>query len=324
MVKSGKAEIKGGKERKNAYFQRLMKVCNEYPQIIVVNADNVGSNQLANVRNQLRAKDSVVLFGKNTMMRKAIRMNTAATGNNKLEKLLPYIKGNMGFILCKSDLKEVRDVINKNKVGAPARPGQVSAVNVIVPAGNTGMEPTKTSFFQALNIPTKITRGTVEIINDFHLLKVGDRVGNSEATLLQMMNIKPFAYQLQIQAIYDNGSMYEPKILDIADEDLKTSVSAAISNIAALSLAISLPNAASVPHMVANGFKNLLAIAVSTDYSFKQADNIKAYLADPSKFASAAPAASASSAAAPAAAAAPAKEEPKEESDGDMGLGLFD
>ena len=56
------------------------------------------------------------------------------------------------------------------------RAGALAPVDVVVPAQNTGMGPEKTSFFQALAIPTKITKGTIEIIKDVELIKVGDYV----------------------------------------------------------------------------------------------------------------------------------------------------
>merc|ERR1712154_653171 len=123
--------------------------------------------------------------------------------------------------------------------------------------------------------------------------------------------------------VYDSGSVFDPEILDITDEDLLAKFTAGIANVAALSLAISYPTVASVPHSVVNGMKNLLAIAAATEITFKEAETVKAFLADPSAFAAAAPAAAA---AAPAAAeAAPAaKEESEEEEDDDMGFGLFD
>jgi len=84
---------------------------------------------------------------------------------------MPLVKNNCGLIFTNGDLKEIRDIIVNNKVAAPAKVGQISAVDVVIKSQNTGMEPTKTSFFQALNVPTKITKGTVEIISDFILLK---------------------------------------------------------------------------------------------------------------------------------------------------------
>merc|ERR1712211_106765 len=116
---------------------------------------------------------------------------------------------------------------------------------------------------------------------------------------------------------------FSPEILDITDDDIKNKFMAGVANVAAVCLEIGYPTIASAPHSIANGMKNLLAIAAVTDITFKEAEMLKEFLADPSKFAAAA--ASAAPAAAAAAPAAAAKEpEPEEESDDDMGFGLFD
>merc|ERR1719150_109977 len=203
-----------------------------------------------------------------------------------------------------------------NKVKAPAKAGALAPLDVVVPAQNTGLGPEKTSFFQALNIPTKITKGTIEITNNVDLIKEGDKVGMSEATLLNMLKISPFTYGLVVRKVYEAGSVFEPAILDITDDDLKAHVMSGLRNIAAVSLAIGYPTAASVPHSIVNGLKKCLAIAAVTEITFKEAETMKAYLADPSAFAAAE--------ATPAAAEAAKPEEPEEESDDDMGFGLFD
>jgi large subunit ribosomal protein LP0 len=303
------------------YFVKVVQLFDEYPKCFIVGADNVGSKQMQNIRTSLRGL-GVVLMGKNTMMRKAIRGHLE--NNASLEKLLPHIKGNVGFVFTKGDLAEVREKLLESKVRAPARPGAIAPLDVIIPAQNTGLGPEKTSFFQALSIPTKISKGTIEIINDVPILKPGDKVGASEATLLNMLNISPFSYGLAIAQVYDSGSIFSPEILDIKPEDLRAKFQLGVQNLAAVSLAIGYPTIASAPHSVANGFKNLLAIAATTDVEFKEATTIKEYIKDPSKFAAAAPAAAAG-AAAPAAKKEEAKKEESEESeDDDMGFGLFD
>jgi len=262
------------------------------------------------------------LMGKNTMMRKAIR-GTLET-NPALEKILPHIRGNVGFVFTREDLVEVRDKILEHKVQAPARAGAIAPLDVMIQPQNTGLGPEKTSFFQALQIPTKIAKGTIEILNEIHLIKNGDKVGASEATLLNMLNVSPFTYGLKIQQVYDSGTIFSPEILDITPEDLRVKFLQGVRNIAAVCLNIGYPTVASVPHSIVNGMKNLIAVAVETEISFKEAEMAKEYLKDPSKFASSAPAAS--SAAAPSAkgAAAPAAKEESEEEDDDMGFGLFD
>merc|ERR1712018_570168 len=137
----------------------------------IVGADNVGSKQMQEIRIALRGK-AVVLMGENTMMRKAIRGYMEK--NPDLERLLPHIKMNVGFVFTKEELVTVRDLLLANKKAAPAKAGAIAPVDVIIPAQNTGMGPEKTSFFQALNIQTKISRGTIEIVSDVHLLKPDD------------------------------------------------------------------------------------------------------------------------------------------------------
>merc|ERR1711944_213998 len=144
----------------------------------------------------------------------------------------------------------------------------------------------------------------------------------SEATLLNMLNISPFTYGLVIRHVYDSGTIFDPAILDITDDDLRARFMGGVRNVAAISLQIGYPTLASAPHSIVNGLKKCLALAAVTHITFKEAEQLKEYLADPSKFAAAA------AAAAPAAAAPAAKKEEKkeesEEEDDDMGFGLFD
>ncbi|KAH9856585.1 60S acidic ribosomal protein P0 [Lenzites betulinus] len=304
--------------QKELYFQKLKELVGKYPSIFIVNVDNVGSNQMHQIRVALRGK-GVVVMGKNTMVRRALR--TILAEYPQFERLLPHVKGNIGFVFTGSDLPEIRDIIVANKVAAPARAGALAPKDVTIPGGNTGMEPGKTSFFQALGIPTKIARGTIEIVTDVKVVTAGTRVGPSEATLLNMLNISPFTYGMSVVQIFDQGNIFSPEVLDISDTELLDRFSSGIKTIAAISLALNYPTLVSVVHSLVNSYKNLLAVALATEYTFEGAEKAKEFLANPEAFAvAAAPTASES---APAAEAA-APEEEKEESDDDMGFGLFD
>jgi large subunit ribosomal protein LP0 len=186
------------------------------------------------------------------------------------------------------------------------------------------MEPGKTSFFQALGVPTKIARGTIEITTDLKLVEANTKVGPSEATLLNMLNISPFTYGMTISQVYQEGQCFSAAVLDIEEQQLLDAFSAAIKTITTISLATNYPTVPSVMHSLVNGYKKVLAVAIETDFSWPEIEELKDRIANPDAYASAAPAAAA---AAPAAGGAPAAEEKKEEeeeSDEDMGFGLFD
>lgn len=301
---------------KEGYFTRIGTLFEEYPKCFLVGVDNVGSKQMQEIRQAMRGHGEI-LMGKNTMIRKAIREQVKQEAPSKL---LPHIVGNVGFVFTNEDLGEIRKKLLENKRGAPAKAGALAPCDVTLPPQNTGMGPEKTSFFQALQIPTKITRGTIEILNEVHLIKTGDKVGASEAALLNMLNIQPFSYGLAVQQVYDNGAIYSPEVLDVTTEELLARFQQGVNNVAAVSLEIGYPTKASIPHSIVNAFKNLLAVAAETDVEFKEAEKLKEYLKDPSKFAaavSAAPSAGGSSAAAAPAAPETKKPAEKEESEED-------
>jgi large subunit ribosomal protein LP0 len=239
-----------------------------------VNVDNVGSNQMHQIRVSLRGK-GVVLMGKNTMVRRALR--TILAEYPQFERLLPHVKGNIGFVFTAADLKEVRELIIANKVAAPARAGAFAPKDVTVPAGNTGMEPGKTSFFQALGIPTKIARGTIEIVSDVKVVVGGTRVGTSEATLLNMLNISPFTYGMSVVQIFDSGNAFSPDVLDVDEQTLIDRFLSGIKTIAALSLALKYPTLVSVSHSLVNAYKNLLAVSLATEYTFEGSEKVSVY-----------------------------------------------
>ncbi|KAM1466623.1 hypothetical protein ACFX2I_031805 [Malus domestica] len=83
-------------------------------------------------------------------------------------------------------------------VGAPARVGLVAPID---------LDPSHTSFFQVLNIPTKINKGTVEIITPVELIKKGEQVSSSEAALAQAILIR----SCRPDCTYDNGFRLQPR-----------------------------------------------------------------------------------------------------------------
>ena len=311
----------GVRDKKVEYFAKLKQLLEEFKSVFIVGVDNVSSQQMHEIRKATR-KDAVVLMGKNTMVRRALRGFIAE--NPDFEKLLPFVRGNIGFIFTNSDLKTIRDVIIANKVAAPARAGAIAPADVFVPAGNTGMEPGKTSFFQALGVPTKIARGTIEITNDVKILTKDQKVGPSEASLLNMLNISPFTYGMTVVQVYDNGEVFPADILDITDDELLGHFVSAISVITQISLAAGYPTTPAVGHIVVNNYKNVLALSIATEYTFEGSEAIKDRIANPDAYAAAAPAAAAASSSSDAAPAEEAAAEEDDESDDEMGFGLFD
>merc|ERR1712167_462706 len=179
--------------------------------------------------------------------------------------------------------------------------------DVTIEKGITSLEPSMTQFLQALNIGSKITKGSIEIINDVELLKEGQKIDASQAALLQKLDITPFEYGLIPKFVYDNGSLFQPAVLDIQDSQILANFQSCLKQTACISIELNMPTVASVPYSILLAFSNLLAVAADTEFTF----------------ASSVPAASGTTTSGSAAPAAQ-KEESEEDEEITAGPGLFD
>jgi large subunit ribosomal protein LP0 len=313
---SAKAEIMAKKEE---YMKKFTDLLETYNKAVLVTVDNIGSHHMQNIRVSLRGR-AVILMGKNTLMRKAIKDAVASGKHPEWAGILPAIKGNIGFVFSKESLNDLKEKLLESRVPAQAKAGIVAPQDVVIPKQVTTLEPTKTTFFAALDIATKITRGCVEILNDVNLCKEGEKVGSSEAALLQMLDLRPFTYGLKLTSVFEDGFVYPAKLLSTTPADLFRAFASGVANVAALSLGLNYPSLAAFPHAVMNAYKNLVSVCLSTDYVFEQAKALKERVENPDAFAVATPATTTTATTTTAAAPAPepSEEEEEEEEMGDL------
>jgi len=270
------------KSSKVKYFAHLEEALNKYCRAAIVEFDFVGSKQISNIRVALRGKAEMV-HGKNTMIRTCIRNMIAKSENEGIERpdlqaIVDIMKGNIGFIFTNGDIGEIKDVLTEHVKPAAAKAGVIAPCGCIIPKGPTGLDPAQTSFFQALNIATKINKGTIEIINDCTVLLEGNKVGTSEAALLLKLGVKPFEYGLRMLWIFEGG-IFSPKVLEITDAELAGKFTQGVGFVASLSLALGILTEASLAFVIVSGFKNVLAVALEVEYiEFDAVKKVKALL----------------------------------------------
>jgi len=301
-------------QRKLDYAAKFKELLDEYDQCLIVTVTNVGSKQIAEMRKDFRGRVRF-LFGKNTLIRKVIRDYVKETGNAKLMALMDAIQGNCGMVFTKEAVGPMRKELIARKKQCAAKPGVVSPVDVSVPAGPTGMEPTQTAMFQAMDIPTRINRGQIDIEEDVQVLYTGVKVGASEAALLNKLGIKPFYYGMKVKSIYENGQVIDASVLDITSAEIAAAFSAGLRQVAALCFSINYPTIVGVPHTLLRAYKEALALGLQLEtYSWEGLATVKEILANPGAFAASSGAAASGAAAGTGGAAAPPKEDTPEAS----------
>ena len=293
LKKKTRVEVR---KKKYTLWLKLWDCLDKYKKVLAVKCSNITAHIFHDIRQALRPYDAVIVMGKNTLLKAGIhkKMDEPKEGDEdfetrkqkykpmpQLEKLAGILNGYMGLIFCNDHLSDIKSLLKNYQCNKGAKIGVSSPCDVILPPGPTGLDPKQTSFFQALNIQTKIVKAQIEIMNPCKIISKGQKITASECSLCDRLGIRPFNYDVEVLNVYDDGELYDPKVLDIKKEDIFAKLRKGAANLTAVSLHAGYPTTVSVKQSLMRGFKYLVASSLDTPYVFAQAKELKAAILNP-------------------------------------------
>lgn len=258
-------------QKKAVMMERLQKLLSEYSYVAVINLHKVRSNQIGQLRKKLT--DRAVFMGiKNRVAIKAMQ------GKDVL-KLADYMKGQSLLLFFNTDPFELNMMLEKNKVMLAAKAGDIATQDIVVPAGNTGLQAGPIlSDFRELKIATRIETGSVFINKDTVVAHKGEVISGKLASLLSKLGIKPIESGIIISAVYYNGMVLKGEDLRIDLEEVKNNVIRVHSEAFTLAYEIEYPDVEVIPAMIADRY--LKARKLSVDSGYITEENVNEILAD--------------------------------------------
>lgn len=307
-------------------YEKMHSFLDKYTSILLCDIKDMPANNIHKMRKLLRAIDSEVLCGKSTVIELAVNQYIAKgklpSFHNKealvglTEKLFHR---QLCLIFTNKDLSDITKISDQFKLEKQAKVGAASPLEVIIPAGPTGMDASQIDYFQGLRIPTKVIRNQLEITSATRILSVGQKCTLSEINLMNKFGIKPFKHRIAVVHIYMQGKLYDEGILNLNGDVMGKAIEKGISNIAAFGLSTGISNKASAPHAIANAFRNVLGLSLGCNVEIKQAAGLKQAIA--SAATAAAEPKKEEKKEAPKKKEEPKKQAPPEDDDDEMGFG---
>jgi large subunit ribosomal protein L10 len=243
-------------EKKNK-IKKLKELAAKYPIIGILNLKNLPCAQLQKMRSKLK-KDVEIFMARKTIMKLGLK----ETKLKEIEKLNEHIIGVPALIFTKENPFKIYNIIKKNKSPAPAKAGQKSPRDIIVPAGPTSFAPGPIiSEFAAVGIIAGVEGGKVAIKKEAKLVKEGAEINEKTAGIMTKLNILPMEIGLDLTAVYEKGTIYDKKVLDIDEEQFKGDITKAAKQAFNLSIEAGIFTKETITQLITKAAANAKKVA---------------------------------------------------------------
>jgi large subunit ribosomal protein L10 len=263
---------------KKEIYDDLTKLLKEYSVVAVADLQKVRSSQIQEIRKKLRGKAELIV-AKNTILRKASEKLAAEKAG--MDKFADSLTGSKVLIFTQMNPFELIIFLNKNKVRVPAKGGDVATGDIMIPAGNTGLQPGPViSEFNEAKVQTRIEGGSIFIAKDTVVVEKGEVIPVKTASLLSKLGMKPMEAGLALSYAYDNGSVLGPNQLIFDLDQMKADFSSAarLAFGVAVEAGIMLPETA--PMIISKAYRQAVAVSVEAGFFTTETANLiiqKAY-----------------------------------------------
>ena len=255
---------------KKEMLQKLAELIEKHPVVAIADLQKVRSSQIQEIRKKLRGQ-AEVLVAKNTILKKA-----ADTMVEKKPHINDFADGLVGSnLLLFTGMNPYALIVflNKNKVRVPAKAGDTATSEIMIPAGNTGLQPGPViSEFGEVKVTTRIEGGSIWVAKDTVVASVGDKISPKLASLLSKLGIKPMEAGLSIVRAFDEGLVLKLEDLVFDLESYKSDLTEAFRDAIALSVETEYVLPETAPMIIGNAYREALYLA--NEAEFPTSENI--------------------------------------------------
>jgi len=246
--------------QKTEEVEAIKRLVLQYKGLGVASLQKVRAAQLQELKKKIKDEAHIQVI-KNTLMMRALN---ESTDKPNLEKLEGFVSGSNIFLFTDLNPFKLALLLEKGKVRTTAKAGDIAAIDVIVPAGNTGQPPGPIiSQLGAVGLPTRIESGSVWINKDTLVAKKGDVIDTRLASVLSKLNIKPVEVGLIIKAIYENGLVFTQDQLQLDLEGFKRNLIEAQSNALSLSINAAYPLPENIVLLIQTSHRHAFNLALN-------------------------------------------------------------
>ncbi len=236
----------------------LAEFLERYESVGVVDITGIPSRQLQDMRRELHGV-AALRVSRNTLMERALE-----EVDDGLEALTEYVEGQVGLIGTNDNPFGLYQQLEESKTPAPIGAGEVAPNDIVIPEGDTGVDPGPfVGELQTVGANARIDGGSIKVVEDSTVLSAGEEVSVDLANVLGELGIEPKEVGLDLRGVVSEGVLFSPEELDIDIEEYVADLKAASSAARNLSINAEYPTARTVPSMLAKAAGEAKSVGLS-------------------------------------------------------------
>jgi large subunit ribosomal protein L10 len=245
-------------DEKAGEVEAIKGILKEYKSIGVASLQKVRAPQLQELKKSMAGKVHLRVL-KNTLVRIAID----EMGDEALKKLEVFLDGSNVYLFSNLNPFKLALLLERGKVKTTAKSGDIAAMDVVIPAGNTGQAPGPViSQLNAVGLPTRIESGSVWVSKDTLVVRKGEEINERLAGVLSKLGIKAVELGISMRAVLDEGLMIGGDMLKIDVEGTRKSLEQSNGEAFALSLSIVYPTSENIRALLQTAHQKAIALSV--------------------------------------------------------------
>jgi len=227
--------------------------------IAIVDVGGIPAAQMQQMRKNLRSV-ATIRSAKNTLIIKAF--DEAEKKVKGISGLKDSVGGQTAIIVTNANPFKLFAQIKATRTMAPARGGETAAHDIMVKAGDTPFKPGPiVGELQKVGVPAAIQEGKVVIKSDKLLVPQGQKIPAEVAQALTRLEIYPIEIGMSLHAVFEDGNIFKPEILDVSVDEFVERMRQASSNAFNLAIEVGWTNQLTIKPLVLKAYFDALALA---------------------------------------------------------------
>ncbi len=246
-------------EEKSGEVDQIKEILVQYKSIGIASLKKVRAPQLQELKKSLQGQVYLRVL-KNTLTKIAIEN----LKKEDLKKLEPFLEGSNVLLFTNLNPFKLALLLEKGKVKTTAKSGDIAAMDVVVPQGNTGQPPGPIiSQLNGVGLPTRIESGSVWVAKDTLVVRKGEVINERLASVLSKLGIKAVEAGLSMRAVYDEGLMVLEQQLHLDIEGTRKMLQQNQAEAFALALGIVYPSPDTIKLLLSVAHQKAAALSMS-------------------------------------------------------------